>query len=199
MVTTTHDAQHTASESTPRNRLSGGSRVWYAISGIAFLVVAGLALMEPFAASLAANIWIGSLLAVLGVIEVFSAFRRHDGWGVFSEAAVGVLTAVGGVLAIVFPLSGLLAFTAIIIMLFIVSGAVRIALAFRRRSSRLWGFRLASGVIGLGLGLYLWFYLPASALVTLGALLAVDLAFFGAALLIAAAWGEALLPAAAKE
>jgi len=171
-------------------KLSSMARVWYTAGGVVFLVLAGLAFALPAAATFAVDIWLGVLLIIGGAVETVGAFRRHDGWGAIWEALVGIIALVAGVLAIVFPLAGILAFTVALTVFFLVSGAGRLAQALRRRPKRAWVLGAVSGVISIGLGLFLLFTLPDIAAITLGVLLAVDFAIFGVTLILMAFMGE---------
>jgi uncharacterized membrane protein HdeD (DUF308 family) len=185
---------HTASYTDPSGivvrHLSTSSRVWYIAGGVIFLALAVLAFAIPVEATFAANLWLGALLFVAGVVETISAVRRHDGWGAAGEALFGIVTAIAGLVAIIFPVIGIFAFTAAVIAFFLAGGTIRLIQAFQRRSSRLWYLRLISGLISIALGLYLFFLLPQAALITLGVLLAIDFAFFGATLILMGAYGE---------
>ena len=170
--------------------LSNSSRFWHVVGGIAFLIMALFAFTIPVAATFAANLWLGALLIVAGIVETIGAFRRHDGWGAAGEALFGIVTAIAGIVALVFPLIGIFAFTMAVIAFFLFSGAVRLMQAFQRRPGRLWYLRLISGLVSVGLGLLLLFLLPHAALITLGILLAVDFTVFAITLILIGVYGE---------
>jgi hypothetical protein len=65
--------------------LSNSSRIWYVVGGIAFLIMALFAFAIPVAATFAANLWLGALLIVAGIVETIGAFRRHDGWAPWAK------------------------------------------------------------------------------------------------------------------
>jgi uncharacterized membrane protein HdeD (DUF308 family) len=106
------------------------------------------------------------------------------------EALFGIVTAIAGIIALVFPLIGVFAFTMAVITFFLFRGAVRLIQAFRRRSERMWYLRLISGLVSIGLGLFLLFLLPQAALITLGILLAVDFTVFAISLILIGVYGE---------
>jgi len=171
-------------------KLSTKARTWYAVGGVAFLILAALAFAIPTAATFAVELWLGVLLVVAGVVETVGAFRRHEGWDMVSEAAFGVVALIAGVLAIVFPLAGMFAFTIALIAFFLLTGLARLYGGIRRRPERSWIFNVLSGIVSIGLGVFLIFLLPGAAFVMLGILLAVDFLFFAVALLMAAVYGE---------
>lgn len=167
--------------------IGAGNRWLYAILGSVFVVLALLAFAMPVAATFAANLGLGGLLIFAGAAEIAGSFRRKEGWSGF---AFGVVALIAGALAIIFPLAGIFSFTAVITAYFLIGGLARLFHGLRRRPQRLWGLVVASGVVSLGLGVFLIVALPEAAFVTLGILLAVDFAFFGAALITAAMFGH---------
>lgn len=187
MTDSTYSGEHAPIKT---EKLSTKARTWYAIGGVAFLLFAALAFAIPTAATFAVELWLGVLLIVAGVFETIGAFRRHEGWSLVSEAAFGIVALIAGVLAIVFPLAGMFAFTIALIVFFLLTGLARLYQGIRRRPERSWIFNVLSGVISIGLGIFLIFLLPGAAFITLGILLAVDFLFFAVALLMAAIYGE---------
>lgn len=167
--------------------VSSGNRWLYAILGAVFVVLALLAFAMPVAATFAANLGLGGLLVFAGVAEIVGSFRRDEGW---SDLAFGAVALIAGALAVIFPLAGIFSFTAVITAYFLISGLARLYQGLKRRPQRLWGLTVASGILALGLGIFLIIALPEAAFVTLGILLAVDFAFFGAALITAAVFGH---------
>lgn len=164
-----------------------GNRWMYGVLGAVFILLALLAFAMPVAATFGANLGLGGLLVFAGVAEIVGAFRRKEGW---SDLAFGAVALIAGVLAVIFPVAGIFSFTAVVTAYFLVSGVARLVQGLNRRPQRLWGLTVASGILSLGLGVFLIIALPEAALVTLGILLAVDFAFFGAALITAAVFGH---------
>jgi uncharacterized membrane protein HdeD (DUF308 family) len=175
---TAHRSVQTADE------LSSKARVWYVIGGVAFLILGVIALALPVAATFATNIWLAIVLMVGGAFEIYGAFRRHEGWGLVGEALFGIVAFIAGAVAIIFPLAGILGFTIAFIAFFLASGAARLIQAFRKRHGRYWGLNAISGLISIGLGIFLIVSMPGIAIVTLGILLGIDFAFFGVSLLV---------------
>lgn len=183
MADTTYTAT-TGEPLQPADDLSQKARTWHIIGGIAFIVLGVLALALPVAATFATNIWLAVVLMVGGVFETIGAFRRNEGWGLVGEALFGIIAFIAGAVALIFPLAGILGFTIAFIAFFLVSGAARLVQAFRKRPQRYWILNAASGLISIGLGIFIIASMPEIAVVTLGILLGIDFAFFGASLLI---------------
>jgi uncharacterized membrane protein HdeD (DUF308 family) len=72
--------------------------------------------------------------------------------------------------------------TVLLIVFFIVEGISKVIFALNIRPFMGWGFVLASGIVGILLGAYLWSKMPLSSEVVLGVLLGIQLICEGAAL-----------------
>jgi uncharacterized membrane protein HdeD (DUF308 family) len=163
---------------------------WLAVFGVVMLLGGLLALANPFAASITAEILAGAAFVAGGVVQLWIAFAGTAGadrgtrW---LSGALGVLFLLLGILLLADPLAGLLTLTIAVGALFAGMGAARLALAFRWRPQPGWGWMAASGALSLVLAALILFTLPASALGILGLLLGVDLTVAGAVSL-ALAW-----------
>ena len=92
----------------------------------------------------------------------------------------GVLYLVGGLLIMNEPVQGALVLTLLAAAALIVSGVVRIVLAFQHRNLPAWGLVLLSGIVSIVVGCLLYASLPWSGLWVLGTLIAVELLVQGA-------------------
>lgn len=153
----------------------------------ALLVLLGvLALAAPMITGLAATITLGILIFAAGLAGLIATLRDRDlpgrGWAILWAISAIVL---GGLLAF-WPASGLITITLFLAAAFIVRGGFAIALAFSvRKALRSWWWVALGGLVTLALGLMILFSWPVSAAVMLGVLVAVDLLFYGAVLIVA--------------
>ena len=162
------------------------SWVWMAVFAVISLVGGVLALMNPFAATLAATLMAGWVFAALGVLQVVQAFQVQ-GWGGFIWALLfGVLTLVVGISLIFNPLAGMVSLTLLVAVLFLVTGVVKVMYAFSLRPVSGWGWVLASGILSLVLGVMILGNFPWSAVSVLGILLGVELISNGVLFLVVA-------------
>ena len=92
------------------------------------------------------------------------------------------LSFIIGLLFLTNPGGGLAALTLLLIVFFIIGGMARIVFALTIRPLPDWGWVLASGVIGVLLGVYLFASLPLTAAWLLGLLFGIQLLSEGAAL-----------------
>jgi uncharacterized membrane protein HdeD (DUF308 family) len=167
--------------------------LWFWIGGALFILLGVLAIAMPFAATLAANILIGVLLAVGGVFEIVRAFGMRRTWRIVGTVLFGLIALAAGVLLLFFPLEGILTLTAVVAVFFILGGLFRFLMAFDARPAGGWGWMVVSGILSIAIGVIILIAYPGAALWTLGVLLGVDFLFFGGTLLatvIAARDGE---------
>lgn len=151
------------------------SWVWMAILAVISLVGGVLALLNPFAATLAATLMAGWAFALLGVLQIIQAFQVQ-GWGGFIWALLfGILTLVVGGSLIFNPLAGMVSLTLLVAVLFLATGVVKLFYAFSLRPVTGWGWVLLSGVVSVVLGAMILTDMPWSVGNILGILLGIEL------------------------
>lgn len=150
--------------------------------GVVSIVLGVVALLFPFAATLATELVIGAVLVAAGVAQVVQGLklRAWDGWGML--VAGGALSTLVGLLLLFFPMTGVLSLTFILAAFFLAGGAVRAVSAFRMRPRDGWGWLFASGLLSVALGVIVLAQWPEAARWLLGLLLGVDLIFSGTTL-----------------
>jgi uncharacterized membrane protein HdeD (DUF308 family) len=154
---------------------------WFVALGIAQLVLGAVAWLDVIAFTIAGVILIGALLVVAGVFQVAHSFMDRE-WGGFAlHLLVGVLYVIGGFLLMAQPLVGSVVVTILVAVALIAGGALRIAIGVQHRHMPGWGLLIASGVVGLIVGVMIYQMLPTSALWVVGTLIAVELIVHGAA------------------
>jgi len=146
----------------------------------AVTVLAGVvALAMPFFASIAAALLVGWVLIASGVVGLFAAFRRNEGWHIAAAFALSLLAIVTGALILVQPIAGILAITTLIIAYFAAAGILRLYYGAKSYGDG-GGWMIASGALSLVLAILLWFGLPFNAAWVPGVLLGLDLILWGA-------------------
>ncbi|TKT79368.1 HdeD family acid-resistance protein [Aquamicrobium sp. LC103] len=152
-----------------------GSWIWMALFAVICLIGGVIALLNPFAATLAATFIAGWTFAFLGALQIIQSFQVKDWPGFVWAILFGILTLVVGISLITNPLAGMISLTLLVAVLFLVMGIVKIMYAFSLRPISGWGWALASGVISLALAAMIFANLPEAAASVLGILLAVEL------------------------
>jgi uncharacterized membrane protein HdeD (DUF308 family) len=96
-----------------------------------------------------------------------------------------VLAIAAGIVLLVWPLSGVLSLTLVLIVFFTIEGVASImyALEHKRELSGRWGFMLASGLVDLILAAVIFVGLPGTAAWAIGVLVGINMVFGGSALI----------------
>lgn len=156
--------------------------LWLVI-GVIALVGGIFALLNPLAATLAAEQLAGWLFLVVGILQVIAGFRE-EGWGAkLWVLLLGILAIVLGVALLANPLAGILALTTVAAILFFAGGLTKIVLAFSLEDRSYFWLILLSGAVSVILAVMIFANFPQSAAVLLGVLLGIDLISNGAAVI----------------
>ena len=151
------------------------SWIWMAVFAVISLIGGVLALLNPFAATLAATLMAGWVFAFVGALQIIQSFRVQ-GWGGFIWALLfGALTLVVGITLIFNPLAGMVSLTLLVGVLFLAMGVVKVMYSFSLRPVTGWGWVLVSGIVSIVLGVMILGNFPYAATSVLGILLGVEL------------------------
>jgi uncharacterized membrane protein HdeD (DUF308 family) len=172
----------------------------FLIEGIVLVVLGILAILIPMAASIAVTIILGWLFLVSGVVGLVTTFWARHAPGFWWALVSAVLATAAGIVLLLWPVSGVVSLTLLLIVFFIIEGVASIMYAFEHKkdlSSR-WVWMLVSGIIDLILAALIWTGLPGTAAWALGLLVGINMLFGGTSLIAMAlhARGEAAAPTA---
>jgi len=150
-------------------------------------IIAGIvALANPFAATLSAELLAGYLFSAIGILTLISAFQ-DQGWGARIWALLlGVLITVFGFNLIANPLEGILQLTVIAATLMMVIGIFRIIIAFTPMAAGARGILVVAGIVSIVLSVMIFSSFPWSGAVVLGIFLAIELISNGVSLIFVA-------------
>jgi uncharacterized membrane protein HdeD (DUF308 family) len=156
--------------------------LWLLIGAVTLL--GGIfALLNPFAATLAATTlaaWVFLFTGVLGLVGLF----QTEGWGARLWGLIIALAFLWlGISILANPLQGVLSLTIVAGLMFVATGIAKLLFAFRIRGSGYFVWALLSGAVSLILGVMVFTNFPYSAAVVLGVLLAVELISTGITLI----------------
>jgi uncharacterized membrane protein HdeD (DUF308 family) len=124
--------------------LTGGTRVLFALLGVLSVIIGLWAVRHVLLTLLALTVFLGIYWVVNGVIEIFTALSHREmperGWTV----AMGVLSAIAGIIVLAYPGLSLLSLAIVLGIWLLIFGAMEIGVAFRIRrvghaASRLFG------------------------------------------------------------
>ena len=174
-----------------REALAGAvRRHWglFLFEGIMLVILGVLALLAPVIASVAVTVFFGWILLVSGIVGLVTTLRARQAPGFWWSLLSDLVAIVAGVVLLVWPLQGTLSLSAVLIAFLFVEGVVTIMYALEHRSalSGRWGWMLASGILDVALGIFLFLGLPGTALWALGLLIGINMLFGGWALVFMA-------------
>ena len=154
----------------------------YLVQGILMVVTGVLALIYPWIASIAIVRLLGWFLIISGIFQGIGVIGARQVPYFWLELISAVLAIVIGLLLLRNTGAGLLFFSVLLIVYFMVEGIVKVIFALTIRPFPDWGWVLASGLIVIALAVYLWANLSTISDWVLGLLLGVLLVVEGAAL-----------------
>ncbi|GKQ55726.1 HdeD family acid-resistance protein [Bradyrhizobium sp. Ce-3] len=148
---------------------------WIVALGVIYLIAGVLAFGSVFFATVVSVLFVGAMMIVAGIAEIINAFQFKT-WGKFLFwLLLGALYVVAGFITFENPLLAAATLTLFLGVALVVSGIVRIFLAFGMNSEAPWGMVAISGLITLVLGVMILARWPVSSLYVLGIFLSVDL------------------------
>jgi uncharacterized membrane protein HdeD (DUF308 family) len=152
---------------------------WIVTLGIVYLIAGLIALSSVVFATTVTVLVVGVMMLISGFAEVVNSFQFKS-WGKFLVwLLLGLLYIVAGFVTFENPLLAAAILTLLLGIALVVSGVMRIILAFSMREGMSWTSVVLSGVVTLLLGLIILAHWPVSGLFALGLLLGVDLLIIG--------------------
>ncbi|XSG81426.1 MAG: HdeD family acid-resistance protein [Methyloligella sp. ZOD6] len=156
--------------------------LWYVLQGLLMLLAGVLALIYPLISSVAIVMLLAWVLIVSGVVQGIGLIgARHvpHFWLQLISVALSLLV---GVLLLRNPGAGLVLFSALLIVYFMIEGFAKVIFSLTIRPLANWGWVLGSGLVSILLGVYLWANLAVISSWVLGLLLGIQLILEGAAI-----------------
>ena len=156
--------------------------LWYLLQGILMVLTGVLALIYPWIASVAIIRLLGWFLIISGILQAIGLIGAREVPYFWLELISAVLAIVIGLLLLRHTDAGLLFFSVLFIVYFMVEGIVKAIFALTIRPFPNWGWVLTSGLLGIVLSFYLWANLSTVSEWMLGVLFGILLVVEGAAL-----------------
>jgi uncharacterized membrane protein HdeD (DUF308 family) len=152
---------------------------WIVALGFVYVIAGLIALSSVIFATRVTVFVVGIMMLISGFAELVNAFQFKS-WGkFFLWVLLGLLYIIAGLATFENPLLAAAVLTLLLGSALVVSGIMRIILAFSMRAGMSWTWVVLSGVITLLLGVIILVHWPVSSLFTLGVLLGVDLLIIG--------------------
>ena len=153
--------------------------------GIILVILGIAAIVLPPIATIAFTIIIGWIFLVSGVVGLITTFWARQAPGFVWSLISAIIGIAAGVVLLLWPITGSVSLTLVLIAFFVVEGIVSIMYAIEHRNQLTgqWGWMLVSGIIDLILAGIIFAGLPGTALWALGLLVGINMVFGGAALI----------------
>ncbi len=162
------------------NNLVSNRWGWFFAWGVLLVLLGVLAITYATVTSVVSVIVFGVLLFIGGVVIIFDCFKSSWGkWGeFFMHLVMGILYLVAGLILIKGPLAGSITLTLLLAIFYIVLGLFRTFSCLTREVTNR-GWRLASSILTLILGILILIEWPMSGLFIIGLFIGIDLIFTG--------------------
>jgi uncharacterized membrane protein HdeD (DUF308 family) len=179
--------QPTTSDELRRDVASAIHAHWglFLFEGIVLVLLGFVAIVVPVVATLAITLVIGWLFLISGGVGLVTTFWMRNAPGFWWALLSAVIALAAGVILILWPISGVLSLTLVLIAFFAVEGIATLMYAFEHKAqlSGRWGWMLASGIVDLILAGIIFAGLPGTAAWALGLLVGINMLFGGTAMI----------------
>lgn len=142
--------------------------------GLLLIILGIAAIAFPEFGTLAATLLVGWTLLVAGVMLFIGSFWIHGTLPFFASNLFGLLSGAAGVFFLFNPLSGAIALTLIVGILFMFQGAAELMFAFEARPAKSWVSMLISGLASIILAVVIIAGWPGISSIALGLLLGIN-------------------------
>jgi uncharacterized membrane protein HdeD (DUF308 family) len=180
-------AMERQTESIGRAFASAIAQHWglFLAEGIILVILGIAAIAVPLIATLAFTIIIGWVFLVAGVVGLVTTFWARGAPGFWWSLISAIIAIAAGVVLLLWPISGSISLTLVLIAFFIIEGIASImyAIEHRNQATSQWLWMLVSGIIDLILAGIIFAGLPGTAFWALGLLVGINMVFGGAALI----------------
>jgi uncharacterized membrane protein HdeD (DUF308 family) len=157
----------------------------FLIEGIILVILGLAAIVLPVIATLAFTLVIGWLFLISGGVGLVTTFWMRSAPGFWWALVSAVVALAAGIILILWPISGSVSLTLVLIAFFVIEGIATIFYATEHRAqlSGRWAWMLASGIVDLILAGIIFAGLPGTAAWALGLLVGINLVFGGTAMI----------------
>ncbi|WBU63757.1 HdeD family acid-resistance protein [Paracoccus aerodenitrificans] len=150
-------------------------RILWIVIGVLSILAGILALANPFAATLTAELIAGWSFLFIGILQIFAAFQARGWGGRIWVILLGIACIFLGIMLLRNPLVGIVSLTLMVAVLFLVEGIFKVVMSFDFRGTNAFWLLLLSGALSVLLAIMIFGNFPSSAATILGILLAVEL------------------------
>jgi uncharacterized membrane protein HdeD (DUF308 family) len=160
--------------------------------GIVMSLAGVFSIIVPIVTSITVAIFVGWALVVGGAVQFAHVIRRDAGWERIWRLFLAVITVLAGLSLLLFPLSGTITLTVVLVVWLFLSGGAQLAGWWQTRHIEgSWTVGL-TGLASVVLGILIWAGLPSSAAWAIGLLVGIQLLLYGMSLIMSALAGRRL-------
>lgn len=152
---------------------------WLLWSGVMLICIGMAAIVFPVAATIAAELFIGVLFIISGLLTLSFSYYYKDNGPISGALIMSLLTFILGLSLLLNPAAGAMALTILIALLFVFDGIVGLYIAYELKPKHGWGWLLASATVSIIAGLLIGIGLPDTSLLVLGLLVGINLIITG--------------------
>ncbi len=157
-------------------------------AGFLLVVLGTLAIASPFFAGTLASSLVAVAMIAAGLTITFFCFKADSFGRGFLQFFLGGFTVIGGTMMLVEPVLTLYSITGLLLVYFLVDGAMTVYSGLKYRPAQGWGWVVFSGLASIALGVLIGYGWPDSGEYAVGLLVGIRLLFAG--------WTVAMLGAA---
>ena len=150
------------------------------IAGVLLALVGAIGIFLPGVLSLAIEIFLGWLMIAGGILWAY--YTYHVRSSSFISWLKPVILLVGGILLLVYPVSGIAAITLLVSFYLLTDAFGSFGLAFERRPLHGWFWMILNGVLSLVLAVLILVGWPVTSPIYLGIIVGISLLFDGVSL-----------------
>src|SRR5712672_659990 len=123
----------------------------FLVEGIILVILGLAAIVIPPIATLAVELLFGWLFLISGIAGLITTFLMREAPGFWWALVSAILGIAAGIVLLLWPLSGIVTLTLVLIVFFTIEGVASIMFALEHKGelSGRWGWMLASGIIDL--------------------------------------------------
>jgi uncharacterized membrane protein HdeD (DUF308 family) len=151
--------------------------------GVLFTIFGFLAVILPEISTLTVELFLGWLMLFGGSVQLYRTLKDKTSDSFYGLLFTSILYIVFGLLLVIYPISGIISLTILLIFFFLLEGIAKIYLGFKitPTNQRIWF--ILNGVIALAMAGIIWAGWPGTAFWVLGLLVGINMIFFGLALI----------------
>lgn len=165
------------SATTPRASRTSNRWKWFLVLGVVLLILGATGVSMASLVKLASLLVFAPLVMASGIMHILAAFFAQERKETLLQLGAAALHLILGFLILAYPLQATIDLTALLAILLIVGGLLRLVWAFAIRA-RIWLWLVVAGVGALILGVCVWTR-PLTGLWFVGLCLAIDIILHG--------------------